>query len=452
MRRHLQHIVRDGALALLSLLAGCSGGDDGGAHDGGAHDNGDVGGVVDVGGDDEPAPGGGTGRPAVPDDGFFVAPREAPPPDELAEEIARLQAIGYAGAHFDAPAASGVTVHDADRSQAGLNLVVSGHAPEAALIDMDGKARHVWRLAYADVPEPIPPPHPRHSGAWRRAYLYPNGDLLAIYEGLGLVKLNRDSEVLWYYAGRAHHDLEVLADGRIWVLTRQAHLLPRLDPERPILEDFATLLDADGNELRSISLIECFERSQWAPVVTNLVGNLAGSGDVFHTNTLEVLDGSVAERAPAFAAGNLLISLLHGSRLAVVDPAAGEVVWSRRGPWRRQHQPGIVDGRLMLFDNLGHGNCSRILELDPETLESQWEYAGDPPEAFVSFNCGAYQRLENGNTLIVESTQGRAFEVTRGGEIVWEYLNPHRGGEEGELIAVLFSVLRLPADFPLDWL
>jgi hypothetical protein len=35
-------------------------------------------------------------------------------------------------------------------------------------------------------------------------------------------------------------------------------------------------------------------------------------------------------------------------------------------------------------------------------------------------------RLPNGNTLIVESDAGRAFEVTAEGEIVWEFLNPDR--------------------------
>ena len=59
--------------------------------------------------------------------------------------------------------------------------------------------------------------------------------------------------------------------------------------------------------------------------------------------------------------------------------------------------------------------------------------------------------LSNGNTLIVESDAGRAFEVDRGGEIVWEYYNPHRAGPHGELIATLFDVVRLPEDFPTGW-
>jgi hypothetical protein len=39
------------------------------------------------------------------------------------------------------------------------------------------------------------------------------------------------------------------------------------------------------------------------------------------------------------------------------------------------------------------------------------------------------QRLPNGNTLINEASFGRFFEVTRDGEIVWEYVNLFFGGQ-----------------------
>jgi hypothetical protein len=39
----------------------------------------------------------------------------------------------------------------------------------------------------------------------------------------------------------------------------------------------------------------------------------------------------------------------------------------------------------------------------------------------------AAQRLPNGNTLITEGADGRVFEVTTGGDIVWEYVSPYFG-------------------------
>src|SRR3546814_19873821 len=49
----------------------------------------------------------------------------------------------------------------------------------------------------------------------------------------------------------------------------------------------------------------------------------------------------------------------------------------------------------------------------------------------------AQQRLPNGNTLITESDGGRAIEVSPEGDVVWEYVNPVRGGEAGAFIPVL---------------
>ncbi|MCP3986249.1 MAG: hypothetical protein GY723_17865, partial [bacterium] len=54
--------------------------------------------------------------------------------------------------------------------------------------------------------------------------------------------------------------------------------------------------------------------------------------------------------------------------------------------------------------------------------------------------------------LITESDGGRAFEVTADQRIVWEYYTPYRAGENGEYIATLAEVVRLPLDFPVDWL
>jgi hypothetical protein len=46
----------------------------------------------------------------------------------------------------------------------------------------------------------------------------------------------------------------------------------------------------------------------------------------------------------------------------------------------------------------------------------------------------------NDNALITESDNGRAFEVTPDGTIVWEFYNPHRAGAQDEFIAALFRV------------
>jgi outer membrane protein assembly factor BamB len=170
------------------------------------------------------------------------------------------------------------------------------------------------------------------------------------------------------------------------------------------------------------------------------------SGDIFHTNTLEVLDGRSADRDPAFRAGNVLLSVLKLDTIAVLDPERGEIVWAKTGSWRRQHQPTFLDdGNLLVFDNRGPGGeSSRVVEIDPRTGSTVWSYDKD----LFSKTLGSCQRLPNGNTLITESENGRALEVTRDGRVVWEYYNPNRAGEHKELVAVLFEVVRLPDSFP----
>lgn len=57
-----------------------------------------------------------------------------------------------------------------------------------------------------------------------------------------------------------------------------------------------------------------------------------------------------------------------------------------------------------------------------------WIYmAPDTFSFFSGFISGAH-RMSNGNTFIDEGAKARFFEVTKDGKIVWEYLNPYRGG------------------------
>jgi hypothetical protein len=367
------------------------------------------------------------------------------------EAAADVKALPYLQGYRPAQDRPVVVEHGKAAAFQGLNFYVSGHAAEAVLMDMGGRTLHRWRYPLRRLwPDLARDPAMAKLEYWRRAYLYPNGDLLGIYEGLGLVKLDSRSRVLWSHRGGIHHDLSVLDDGTIYVLDRDGKILPRIHPKEGVLEDFVTVLDRSGRVLRRVSILECFERSPYA----GLLQKMPRSGDVFHTNTLEVLDGRFADRHPAFRKGNLLVSVHTLDTLAVLDPERRTVVWAlaggRPGIWRKQHQPTFLDdGRLLLFDNLGAGrDRSRVLELDPLTGETVWQFGGTRDVDFFSKTLGSCQRLPNGNTLITESENGRALEVTPEGKVVWEFYNPHRAGEHRELVAVLFEMVRLPPDFP----
>jgi hypothetical protein len=348
-----------------------------------------------------------------------------------------------------------VTVHEQDRVGGGLNVYVSGHAPEAVLMDMSGRELHRWRYPYAKaVPDNEVGEMERalYRDFWRRAHVFPNGDLLAIFEGHALVKLDARSNLLWVYRGKPHHDLQVMDDGTIYVLTRQAHVIPRINPDEPVLEDTISVLDPGGKELKKVSVLEAFERSEYR----FFLERMQKEGDILHTNTLEVIDERLAGRIPGVRAGQVLISCLFLDTIAILDLETESIVWARASTWKWQHQPTVLDGgTMLLFDNLGGDDAfgrSRVLEFDPMSPEFSWVYEGVEGAPFHTSTCGAAQRLDNGNTLITESDNGRAFEVDADGEIVWEFLNPYRAGPDNGLVATLFEIVRLPPDFPTDWI
>jgi outer membrane protein assembly factor BamB len=107
--------------------------------------------------------------------------------------------------------------------------------------------------------------------------------------------------------------------------------------------------------------------------------------------------------------------------------------------------------RLLLFDNSGSNSRSTIYEFNLADWSVVWSYNGTDEQPFNSPRCGTAQRLEDGNTLVTESSRGRAFEITPEGEIVWEFHNPHRFGSDQRLVSELFELVRLPQGFVSDW-
>jgi len=183
-----------------------------------------------------------------------------------------------------------------------------------------------------------------------------------------------------------------------------------------------------------------------------------GSFDWLHVNSATYVGPNrwFDEGDARFAPNSVLISSRQASLLAIVA-RDGSIAW-RLGPdfsaseeLRKirqiigQHHAHLIPkglpgaGHLLVFDNGGSSGygfagpiapdgvgafaraTSRVLEIDPVTLELVWSYTAP---RFFSTNISSAQRLANGNTLITEGAGGRVFEVTSDGTIVWEYMNP----------------------------
>jgi hypothetical protein len=361
--------------------------------------------------------------------------------------------------------AKGVTRHDPARAQQGLTLYTSGQEARADLVAMDGEVVHEWQLPFSavwDETSPISDPQPDDFIYWNKAMIYPNGDLLAIYVaagdspwGYGLVKIDRDSQLVWKYLGQVHHDVDIGEDGRIYALTHEIrHNEYRDFPQLavPRIDDFVVVLSPDGEELQKVSITDALINSPYERLLTRVVWYT--KGDYLHTNGIDVLEAGDTAKLPVADAGQVLLSFREIDTIALLDLDEERIVWAVRGPWLAQHDSDILpDGNILLFDNLGNflhadgsdaeggGGRSRILEFDPSTTEIVWQYAGTPEEPFESDVRASQERLANGNTLITEETGGRILEVTPDHEIVWEFVNPvraeGRGEDGGDLIPIV---------------
>lgn len=368
----------------------------------------------------------------------------------------------------------GVVVHDPARAFAGYTLFTAARPGGAVLVDMDGTVVHRWYVPLAEAIPPAPGSdnrkHPEWLTEWRRVHLFPNGDLLVVFGcwgdlyGCGMIKLDRDSNVLWRYAEAVHHDLYVHDDGTIYTLLHHwrdtpgdARLAGLELPDR-VLEDLIVQLSPDGRELRRIDLLDALVASPFRDMLqAALTPTLPDTElwDILHTNTVKLLSPGFAQHHDFAKPGQALVSIRTLDAIALVDMEAQQVVWANRGFWGGQHDPDpLENGRMLIFDNYGFRAAemrSRVIEFDPATNAMYWTFDGRGQTTFFSGGRGSQQLLPNGNVLITETNRGRLFEVTRDKDIVWDYRSPYHGvykkEPETEYIPVLGSGLRFPPEF-----
>ena len=339
----------------------------------------------------------------------------------------------------------GVDAPDPAAAAPGMTLIphYDGARFVADLIGNDGKVLHSWRTSFSEV-FGAKPEHVQFAAgdsviAWHGTHLYPDGSLLLNFEGQlfpfggGLVKLDKDSKVVWKLARNTHHMVVVAEDGTIWVPAVNYRPngmaeLPGLEPW--FYEDTILKLSPDGAVLDEISVLLAMR------ALPGLVSPRGDSYDPTHLNDIELVTPELAAAFPMLQAGDLVVSLRNVSAVAAIDPRTRKAHWAMAGPFRRQHDPDLLpNGHVMLFDNLGGDPAcgrTRILELDPVTQTTAWSYDGcTRGERFYSEAWGEQQALPNGNVLITESYAGRVFEVNRAGEIVWSWVN-HVGEKDGK--------------------
>jgi hypothetical protein len=316
---------------------------------------------------------------------------EAPPGDDMHLDLPVLDSRAWVERYLP------------ERASSGYNLeLYQRRIP--ILVDMNGRIVHAWPLVRTTA----------------RARLDRNGRLLVMGIDNAIKVYDWEGRLVWRYRLASerdlpHHDVIWLANGNVMVLAQ-------VEESR---DDYLQEVDRRGRvvwEWRfSEHLDAAFpERDRRHP-------------DPTHVNSVHELGPNRWWDAgdARFRPGNLLLSARTLDAVLVVDRRSGEIVWTWSEGLDRQHEAIMVpkgrigEGLFVVFNN-GLTNRfayrrSSVVALDPAARSVAWEYS-DP--FFYSSLAGSQVSLPNGNLLVTSSHGGRAFELTPGKEIVWQWIPP----------------------------
>lgn len=377
---------------------------------------------------------------------------------------------------------TGVTIYDPTRA---YNSFVVFGAPDgkAHLIDMDGHEVHHW--AKAGFPTEILDPVVAGGEKGRLLVQLSNGQSAygGIFENRSIGELDWNGDVVWSWGGkqapsglaRQNHDWERLPNGDTLVVATIDRIIARFS-KKPIADQAIYEVTPKGKIVWRWIAGDHIDEFGFSKAGLTLLRSILADGFKGHgfltINDMQSIgpnkwfDGGDKRFAP----DNIVVDSREASFIAVIEKKTGRIVW-RLGPdyptnhsrqirpvfaattprpvdqTSGQHDAHIIPeglpgaGDLLVFDNegpsgfpltrLGVNNGSRVLEINPVTKQIVWQYTGlDSDRAgwsFYSSFISSARRLPNGNTLIDEGQDGRFFQVTPSGEIVWEYVNPYFG-------------------------
>lgn len=272
------------------------------------------------------------------------------------------------------------------------------------LIDMNGRVAHSWPEARVKS----------------RVRLLPDGSILGIGLGRQVVEYDWNGKKTWEFRtpeAIPHHDIVRLANGNTLVLILKEG------------ESTDTLLEVN----RAGQVV-------WTWHAKEHLGGLIPAKpdhpeDVTHTNSIQELPENpwFAAGDSRFRPGNILLSSRNINTIYVIDRQTGAVLWHHRGDLDRQHEalmngPGLPNpGMIQVFNNrlrsFAIDRQTEVVELDPRDGAKGWQYKSP---GFYSPTSGSQQALPNGNVLITSTRGRRIFEITREGELVWEWTAPYQ--------------------------
>ena len=272
-----------------------------------------------------------------------------------------------------------------------------------------------------------------------------------------VVEFNQEGKLVWKYTDDVrglHHDEERMANGNTILVCSQDIKRPEIS-KRALKDDCLIEVDPKGKVVWEWQTADHFNELNLDETAKAEIMNAYGTAvktvpdsafDWAHMNAASPIPENTGNTDPRFKAGNIVVSYRHLSTIAVVDKESKKIVWTAIGTTLGQHNTHMIAGGLpgaghiLVFDN-GNNDVnrnprhmqsrpnSRVVEINPLDNKIVWEYNAEksdrPMWTFVSHYISSAERQPNGNTLICEGSNGRIFEVTPAGQIVWEFINPY---------------------------
>lgn len=331
---------------------------------------------------------------------------------------------------------TGVSIYKKSKARKGFTLFAPLRQNRAYLINMEGKEVHRWRLG---------------KGGVNHAQLLPNGNLLncewldggpPLMAGKGGVIREYDwkSKVVWEHEDPwQHHDVRRLKNGNTMYLAWK----PMTAKDAKRVKGGMPKTEAKGGKIYADVVREVNPAGEvvweWSTDEMKIekypIGALFKRDEFAHANTIFPMKN-----------GDVMVNFRTIHTIIIIDKKTRKIKWEHRDDsWGGPHDPHVLPNRnILLYANGQKGPqewpYSRVIEFNPRTRKNVWTYQGRNALHFFSPHISGAQRLDNGNTLICEGGHGRLFEVTRDGEIVWQYINPHE--QEHPELGVMNSIFR----------
>lgn len=345
----------------------------------------------------------------------------------------------------------GTTLYQPDRCANGYTLLFG---KSTRLIDMNGRVVNKWTM------------NASRKGNVHRARLLENGNVLVSRGDMHSVdgcvqEYSWEGDLVWegLPEGKIPHEKLLGPHHDVWRKENGNTLMVCRDPLPP--EYLAKIREPlhQGQQVCGDAIVEINREGEqvwiWHAhehLDVNHYRLLASPGwhggpfnstvcDWTHVNTVQALPENKWFDAgdERFRPGNILISPRQLDTIYIIDYETSEVVWEYSGDYfgglSGQHEPHMIEpdlpggGNITIFDNgaspwadLGHAGKSYVLEINPQTKELVWVY--DDRLSFHATYTSSAQRLWNGNTMILESSAQRVFEVAPDCEVVWEHIAP----------------------------